>query len=44
MPCTRNSLSTTAEALWGNADGALTAAERTLMAEWLDRLADRADS
>ena len=32
------------EALRGNADGALTTAERTLMAEWLDRLADRPES
>jgi AcrR family transcriptional regulator len=31
------------EALRGNSDGALTQAERTLMAEWLDRLADRAE-
>ena len=31
------------EAVGANADGALTPAERTLMAEWLDRLADRAD-
>jgi AcrR family transcriptional regulator len=29
------------EALRGNADGGLTAGERTMMAEWLDRLADR---
>lgn len=32
------------QALRGNADGELTQAERTLLAEWLDRLADRADS
>jgi AcrR family transcriptional regulator len=32
------------EALRGNADGALTTSEQTLMAEWLDRLADRAES
>ena len=32
------------EALRGNADGGLTPAERKLMAEWLDRLADQADS
>jgi AcrR family transcriptional regulator len=30
------------EALRGNADGGLTKGERTMMAEWLDRLADRA--
>ena len=29
------------EALRGNADHAVTLAEQTLMAEWLDRLADR---
>lgn len=32
------------EALRGNADDALTPAERTLMAEWLDRLADRTNT
>ena len=32
------------EALLGNANGGLTHAEQTLMAEWLDRLADRAES
>jgi hypothetical protein len=29
------------EALFSDADGALTPAEKTMMAEWLDRLADR---
>jgi AcrR family transcriptional regulator len=32
------------EALLGDADGALTAGERVMMAEWLDRLADRVDA